>query len=71
MPSHSDWSSDVCSSDLAWEYVGFGIVALFIVAWAVAMLIYRWKGYESQGLGPRAPPGPPPPRGGTHPTSDP
>jgi nickel/cobalt transporter (NiCoT) family protein len=40
-----------------WGYVGIGIVALFIGCWLVAMLIYRWKGYESKGFGP-APPEP-------------
>ena len=41
---------------LDFEALGIGIVALFIGAWLLAMLIYRIKRYESLGFGP-APPG--------------
>ena len=37
--------------------IGLGIVLLFVGAWGVALLVYRWKGYERAGLSP-----PPPPR---------
>jgi high-affinity nickel-transport protein len=38
-----------------WGWVGIGIVTLFIGTWLVAMLIYRLKGYETTGFGPRNP----------------
>ncbi len=38
-----------------WGWVGIGIVCLFIGCWLIAMLIYRWKGYETRGFGPRPP----------------
>jgi len=37
-------------SALDFESIGYGIVILFVGAWAVAMLIYRWKGYEHLGF---------------------
>ncbi len=40
------------NSETAWQYVGFGIIALFVVTWAVAMAIYRRRRYEEIGLGP-------------------
>jgi nickel/cobalt transporter (NiCoT) family protein len=33
-----------------WGYVGIGIVALFVGAWLVAMLVYRLKRYEETGF---------------------
>jgi nickel/cobalt transporter (NiCoT) family protein len=38
-----------------WGWVGVGIVSLFLGCWLVAILIYRWKGYETRGFGPRPP----------------
>ena len=59
----------VVSSELGWggpfwnwlnglnfETLGIGIVVLFIGSWAVAMAIYRLKGYEKVGWGPSEPP---------------
>ena len=59
----------VVSSELGWggpfwgwldnlnfEALGIGIVILFIASWAVAMAIYRLKGYEKVGWGPAQPP---------------
>jgi nickel/cobalt transporter (NiCoT) family protein len=40
---------------LDFETLGFGIVALFIGAWLIAMAIYRYKGYERIGFGPAPP----------------
>ena len=39
---------------LDFETLGIGIVALFIGAWLLAMLIYRLKGYEEGGFEPLA-----------------
>jgi len=41
-----------------WGWVGIGIVVLFIGTWLGAMLIYRLKGYERIGFGPREPSSP-------------
>ncbi len=38
-----------------WGWVGIGIVCLFIGCWLIAMMIYRWKGYETRGFGPAPP----------------
>jgi len=43
-----------------WGWVGIGIVGLFIGCWLLAMLIYRWKGYETRGFGPAPPTAVPP-----------
>jgi high-affinity nickel-transport protein len=40
---------------LDFETLGFGIVALFVGSWLVAMLIYRIKRYEEIGFGPTRP----------------
>jgi high-affinity nickel-transport protein len=40
---------------LNFEELGAGIVVLFLACWAVAMVIYRWKGYEEMGFGPAPP----------------
>ncbi|HTS33962.1 MAG TPA: HoxN/HupN/NixA family nickel/cobalt transporter [Thermoplasmata archaeon] len=45
---------------LDFESLGFGVVGLFVGCWAVALVVYRWKGYEKVGFGPT----PPPPPGG-------
>lgn len=42
-------------TNLNFESLGFGIVGLFIGAWLIAMAIYRWKGYEKIGFGPKPP----------------
>jgi nickel/cobalt transporter (NiCoT) family protein len=42
--------------DLSFESLGIGIVVLFVGSWAVAMAIYRVKGYERVGWGPAEPP---------------
>ncbi len=60
----------VLSSELGWggwfwtglqnldfESLGFAVVGLFLGCWAIALAIYRWKGYEKVGFGP-GPPGP-------------
>ena len=26
--------------------IGFAIIAIFVVSWAISTLIYRWKGYD-------------------------
>ncbi len=39
------------NGETAWQYVGFGIIALFLVTWAVAMAIYRHRRYEETGFG--------------------
>jgi high-affinity nickel-transport protein len=46
---------------LDFETVGFGIVALFIGAWLIAMAIYRYNRYEEIGFGPATPPATPSP----------
>ncbi len=52
------WSSlDLLGSARAFQYLGLGIISLFVGSWAVAMAIYRWKGYERVGAG-REPPRP-------------
>ena len=35
---------------LDFETLGVVVVALFLVSWAVAVAVYRWKGYERIGL---------------------
>jgi nickel/cobalt transporter (NiCoT) family protein len=35
---------------LDFETIGYVIVILFVGSWSVAMLIYRWKGYERLGF---------------------
>ena len=44
------------NAESAWEYVGFGIVALFVVTWLVAMAIYRYRRYEEVGFPAVSPP---------------
>jgi nickel/cobalt transporter (NiCoT) family protein len=39
-----------------WGWVGVAIVLLFIGCWLVALLVYRWKGYETRGFGVDPPP---------------
>jgi high-affinity nickel-transport protein len=47
-------------NQLNFEQLGVGIVALFVLAWLIAMAIYRIMRYEETGLGPSlTPPGPP------------
>ncbi len=41
---------------ISFETIGFGIVVLFVGAWAVALVIYRWKGYEHLTFPPPNPP---------------
>jgi len=58
----------ILSSELGWggpfwsvvdgvdfETLGIGIVIMFVGAWALAMAIYRMKGYEKSGIGPPSP----------------
>jgi nickel/cobalt transporter (NiCoT) family protein len=45
---------------LDFETIGYVIVILFVACWAVAMVIYRWKGYERLGFS-GAPSNPAPP----------
>jgi nickel/cobalt transporter (NiCoT) family protein len=56
---------------LDFETLGFGIVALFIGSWLIAMLIYRYKHYEQIGFGPASPPFSSPEAGGSAPGSKP
>ena len=51
---------------ISFETIGIGIVVLFVGAWAIALVIYRWKGYERLTFPPPNPPlsgdaGPAPP----------
>jgi len=41
------------------ETLGVAVVVLFLAAWGIALLIYRWKGYEREGFGSALPPAPP------------
>jgi nickel/cobalt transporter (NiCoT) family protein len=51
------WDSlNTVNGEAAWQYVGFGIIALFVVTWLVAMAVYRYRRYEEIGFPPRAPP---------------
>jgi nickel/cobalt transporter (NiCoT) family protein len=51
------WSSlNAVNGEAAWQYVGFGIIALFVITWLVAMAIYRRRGYEQIAFPPRIPP---------------
>ena len=47
------WSSIAA---ISFETIGIGIVILFVGAWAIALLIYRWKGYERLTFQPPNPP---------------
>src|SRR5271157_1288788 len=50
------WNSlSTVNGEAAWQYVGFGIIALFVVTWLVAMAVYRYRHYEEIGF-PPAPP---------------
>jgi high-affinity nickel-transport protein len=51
---------------LDFEWLGVGIVVLFVGSWAIAMAIYRWRGYEAIGSGGPPPGGP----GGGRPSSE-
>jgi high-affinity nickel-transport protein len=44
--------------NMNFETLGIGIVVLFLVSWAVAMLIYKVKGYEDIGFAPTPPSSP-------------
>jgi len=46
------------NGEAAWQYVGFGIIALFVGTWLVAMAVYRHRHYEEIGFPPRSPPSP-------------
>jgi nickel/cobalt transporter (NiCoT) family protein len=51
------WDSlSAVNGEAAWQYVGFGIIALFVGTWLIAMAIYRHRGYEEIGFPPRLPP---------------
>jgi len=51
------WDSlNAVNGETAWQYVGFGIIALFLVTWVVAMAWYRHRRYEDIGFAPRPPP---------------
>jgi nickel/cobalt transporter (NiCoT) family protein len=54
------WNSvNAVNGETAWQYVGFGIIALFVGTWLVAMAIYRHRRYEEIGFPPPAAPPPP------------
>jgi nickel/cobalt transporter (NiCoT) family protein len=72
---------EVLSSELRWrgpfwsalqnlnfEVLGFAVAGLFLGCWAVALVVYRWKGYERAGFTP--PPTAPAP-GGSGPSTEP
>jgi len=44
------------NGETAWQYVGFGIIGLFVVTWLVAMALYRYRRYEEIGFPPLPPP---------------
>jgi nickel/cobalt transporter (NiCoT) family protein len=44
------------NGETAWQYVGFGIIALFVGTWLGAMALYRYRRYEEIGFGPQSPP---------------
>ncbi len=48
--------------NLDFESLGFAVVGLFLGCWAVALAVYRWKGYEQIGFR-ASPPGPGSPSG--------
>src|SRR5208283_3776727 len=51
------WNSlNAVNGETAWQYVGFGIIALFVGTWLVAMAVYRYRRYEDIGFPPRSPP---------------
>jgi nickel/cobalt transporter (NiCoT) family protein len=54
-----------------WGWVGVSIVLLFIGCWLVALLVYRWKGYETRGFGSAPPPPLAPPPVAPNPEADP
>jgi nickel/cobalt transporter (NiCoT) family protein len=63
------WNSlNAVNGEAAWQYVGFGIIALFVGTWLVAMAVYRHRRYEEIGFPPRSPP---PPSGPELPPSTP
>lgn len=52
------WGSlNAVNGETAWQYVGFGIIGLFVGTWLVAMAVYRRRHYEDVTF----PPGVPPP----------
>jgi len=59
------------NGETAWQYVGFGIIALFLVTWAVAMAVYRYRRYEEIGFAPPASPASGSERPPPSPASDP
>jgi nickel/cobalt transporter (NiCoT) family protein len=66
------WDSvNAVNGETAWQYVGFGIIALFVVTWLAAMAIYRYRHYEEIGFPPREPPAASPERSPGTPVSDP
>ena len=51
------WNSlSAVNGETAWQYVGFGIIALFVVTWLAAMALYRHRRYEEIGFPPARPP---------------
>jgi nickel/cobalt transporter (NiCoT) family protein len=59
------WGSlEAVNGETAWQYVGFGIIALFVGTWLGAMALYRYRRYEEIGFPPRSPPLPPVPERG-------
>ncbi len=47
-------------SSVGFDTLGYAIVVLFVGSWMVALVIYRWKRYETLGLAPPSPPASPP-----------
>ena len=37
-------------ANLNFEDIGYFIIASFLIAWAVALAVYRYKGYEKTGF---------------------
>jgi nickel/cobalt transporter (NiCoT) family protein len=51
------WNSlRAVNGETAWQYVGFGIIALFVGTWLGAMALYRYRRYEEVGFQPQSPP---------------
>jgi len=38
--------------NLDFEFIGFGIIAIFVVSWTISTAIYRWKGYDNLAVEP-------------------
>jgi high-affinity nickel-transport protein len=39
-------------ANLDFSVIGFGIIAIFFLSWAISTLVYRWKGYDDLPVSP-------------------